>query len=93
MKIAVNSSTTLYLSMLKTGCVGFGGGNALVPLIEKSIVGEGLVSEDDFEEDVVIANITPGALPVELASGVGKRILGRRGMLMAALAMAFQLYF
>ncbi len=79
---------TLIGSMLKIGLVGFGGGNALVPLIEKSIVGRELVSQDDFEEDVVIANITPGALPVELASGVGKRVLGRRGMLAAALAMA-----
>ncbi|MCD8014777.1 MAG: chromate transporter [Lachnospiraceae bacterium] len=79
---------TLVGSMLKIGLVGFGGGNALVPLIEKSIVGRELVSQDDFDEDVVIANITPGALPVELASGVGKRVLGRRGMLAAALAMA-----
>lgn len=75
--------------MLRIGLIGFGGGNALIPVIQKDIVEENaLISASDYEEDVVVASITPGALPVEVAGGLGKRICGRRGMLLTAAAMA-----
>lgn len=79
----------LILTMMKIGLIGFGGGNALVPVIERETVESGaLLSKEEFDKDVIVANITPGALPVELASGVGRKILGKRGMLAGAVAMA-----
>jgi len=39
-------------------------------------------------KNVIVANITPGALPVEIASGIGRRICGISGMILAALMMA-----
>lgn len=76
-------------SMLRIGAIGFGGGNALIPVIEAEVVQRGqLVSKRDYEEDVVAACITPGALPVEIAAGVGRRIGGYAGMLLAATMMA-----
>ena len=78
----------LVKNMLRIGLVGFGGGNALVPVIEKNAVEEsGLIVREDFEKDVVVANITPGALPVELCAGTGRRIAGRRGMVAAAVCV------
>lgn len=82
--------TTVILSMMKIGLIGFGGGNALIPVIEKDIVKDKqLVTRAEYEEDIIIANITPGALPVEIAGGIGKRIAGRSGLLLGASAMAF----
>lgn len=79
----------LVLSMIKIGLLGFGGGNALIPVIDKIVVQEkALIDKTQYEEDIVIASITPGALPVELAGGIGKRVAGKRGMLLSALAMA-----
>lgn len=79
----------LISSMIKIGLLGFGGGNALIPVIDKVIVKEKkLVKPKEYEEDIVIASITPGALPVELAGGIGKRVAGRKGMLLSALAMS-----
>ncbi len=76
-------------SMLKIGCIGFGGGNALIPVIQKTVVEEEkLLTQEAYEEDILIASITPGALPVELAGGLGKRLAGRKGMLLAAGCMA-----
>ncbi|MDO5548960.1 MAG: chromate transporter [Eubacteriales bacterium] len=80
---------TLVGTMMKIGLIGFGGGNALVPVIERETVEAGeLLGKEEFDKDVVVANITPGALPVELASGVGRKIAGKRGMLAGAVAMA-----
>lgn len=74
--------------MLKIGFIGFGGGTALIPVIEEEVIGESsLVDEDEFNKDVVVANITPGALPVEIAAGIGRGVHGIRGMLLAAALM------
>lgn len=79
----------LGLSMLRIGTIGFGGGNALIPVIEKEVVENGkLVTKREYDEDVVAACITPGALPVEIAAGIGQRLGGASGMLMAASMMA-----
>lgn len=85
----MKSFLKMLLNMLKIGLIGFGGGNALVPVIRRETTGgEDGVSQEEFARDVIVANITPGALPVELASGVGKRLFGRKGMIFAAVAMA-----
>lgn len=79
----------LLISMLKVGCIGFGGGNALVPVIEKEVVKEQkLVSQKEYNKFVVAANITPGALPVEIAIALGKSVAGILGMLLSAICIA-----
>lgn len=76
-------------SMLKIGCIGFGGGNALIPILEKEFVEEKkLLSAEEFNNFVVMANITPGALPVEMATALGRHIAGYIGMILAPLAIA-----
>ena len=83
------SKSKFFRIMMKIGCIGFGGGNALIPLIQKELVEETkVVKSDDFDEDVVVASITPGALPVEIAGGVGSRLFGFQGMLLGAVGMA-----
>lgn len=80
----------LYATMLKIGFIGFGGGSALVPVIEKEIVDDQkLISKQEYDKDVVVASITPGALPMEIAAGIGKRCYGIRGMFGAAILMSF----
>lgn len=79
----------LLFSMIKIGTVGFGGGSALIPVIEHEIVLEKkIISEEEFDKDVIVANITPGALPVEIAGQVGSKVAGVRGMLSSATMMA-----
>ncbi len=76
-------------SYLRIGCIGFGGGTALVPVVEREVVDKDrLVSKEDYDKDVLVASVTPGALPVEISGCNGKRIAGFRGMLAAAACMA-----
>ena len=78
----------LLLTMLKIGCIGFGGGTALVPVIESEVVYENkLIDREEYTKDVVVANITPGALPVEVAAGVGRKVCGIPGMILSSLLM------
>ncbi len=78
----------LFLSMLKIGCIGFGGGNALIPIMEKEFVeSKKQLSAKEFNKYVVMANLTPGALPVEMAGSLGYHIGGIFGMFLGALGM------
>ena len=77
----------LFREMALIGLAGFGGGSALIPLFEKVTADGSLVSREDLDRDIIVANITPGALPVEIASGLGKQFIGRRGMVCAAGAL------
>jgi chromate transporter len=75
--------------VLKIGCIGFGGGTALIPLFEKEFIGEGkLDTKENFDQDILTASLTPGALPVELASSIGWRNFGTKGMFLAAVGMS-----
>lgn len=76
-------------SMLKVGVIGFGGGNALIPVLEQEVVKEkNLVQKEEFDKDIIAATLTPGALPVELASGVGLQACGIGGMVAGGVVMA-----
>ena len=77
------------LSMFRVGCIGFGGGSALIPVIEKEVVErQGLDIKENIDKDVVVASITPGALPVEIAASIGRRGFGTKGMIAGAVMMA-----
>lgn len=79
----------LIVSMAKVGVIGFGGGNALIPVIQQEVVEEHhYITQEEYEKDIVAATLTPGALPVEIASGVGKQMCGMRGMLLGGVLMA-----
>lgn len=80
---------SLLSSMIKVGVIGFGGGNALIPVVEQEVVQEKkLISKEEYDRDIIAATLTPGALPVEIASGVGLQTCGKRGMLAGGIAMA-----
>lgn len=75
--------------MLRIGCIGFGGGNALIPVMQKELVETSkAVTAEEFNEDVVVSSITPGALPVEIAGGIGSRLYGTFGLFLGSLGMA-----
>lgn len=75
--------------MAKVGCIGFGGGSALIPVIEDVFLKkEKYETKENYDKDVLVASITPGALPVELAGSLGRRNFGRKGMVTGAVMMA-----
>ena len=68
MKVKENIAPLLR-SYLKIGFIGFGGGSALIPVIEEEVVEKHpFLTEEEFTKHTIISNITPGTLPVKLAA-------------------------
>ena len=68
---------TLFLTFLKIGAFTFGGGYAMIPLIQREIVfRRGWITEDDVLEITVIAESTPGPIAVNTATFVGYQVAG-----------------
>ena len=76
--------------IFKVGFIGFGGGNALVPVMEDAFVRNEDFDEDQetYDKDVIVANLTPGALPVEISSAIGDHGFGVKGMLLGPVLFA-----
>lgn len=56
---------------LKIGIFGFGGGYAMLSLVEKSVVGPGWISETMFTDIVAISQMTPGPIGINSATYIG----------------------
>lgn len=79
----------VFLSFLKIGTIGFGGGSALIPIVEKELVqDQKAMSDADYLKHTVVANITPGALPVKLGATCGYQLTGVGGALSGAYSVA-----
>lgn len=58
-------------SYLKIGLFGFGGGYAMLSLIERIIVGSGWISQQMFTDIVAISQMTPGPIGINSATYIG----------------------
>ena len=61
----------LIWAYLKIGLFGFGGGYAMLALIEREIVGPGWLSEQMFTDIVAISQMTPGPIGINSATYIG----------------------
>ena len=79
---------TLFLTFFKIGAFTFGGGYAMLPLIQREIVEKRKwITNDDILEVVAIAESTPGPIAVNSATFVGYRTGGFSGALLATLGV------
>lgn len=77
----------LFLAFFRSGLVGFGGGPATIPLIQKEVVEQyGMLTSDEFYEIMAIGNTLPGPIVTKMAGYIGFRVGGVLGMLNAILA-------
>lgn len=78
----------IFISFLKIGTIGFGGGSALIPVVEKELVqDQKAMNDQDYLKHTVVANITPGALPVKLGATCGYQLRGEAGALAGAIGV------
>ena len=63
---------SLFLTFLKIGVFGFGGGYAMLPLIQREVVDvHGWISVSDFTDIVAISQTTPGPIAFNSATYIG----------------------
>ncbi len=80
-----NSCLSLFTSFFKIGAFTFGGGWAMISIIEREIVDKHhWIERDDFLDLLAIAQSLPGILAVNIATAVGDKIKGGKGSVVAA---------
>lgn len=76
----------LFLTFFKIGAFTFGGGYAMVPLIQEELVNkQKLVSDEEFIDYLSIAQSYPGVLAANISILLGYRINGILGVLVCLL--------
>ena len=61
----------LIWAYLKIGLFGFGGGYAMLALIEREVVAPGWITEQVFTDIVAISQMTPGPIGINSATYIG----------------------
>ena len=76
----------LFISFFKIGAFTFGGGWAMIPLIEREVVDkQNWIKREDFVDALAIAQSLPGVLAVNISILIGIKLRGLKGCLMATL--------
>ena len=84
----MNIFIDLFLTFAKIGLFTFGGGYAMISLIENSCVEKkGWITLDEMMNITVIAESTPGPIAINCATFVGYKQAGFRGSLFATLGI------
>ena len=76
----MRESLSLFYSFFKIGLFTFGGGYAMIPLVQREVVRKGWILEDQFLELLTLAQSAPGPLALNTAVFVVYRVKGYRGV-------------
>ena len=78
----------LFLTFFRLGAVTFGGGYAMMALLEQELVDNNQwMSGDELLEITAIAQVTPGTIAINAATIVGRRMAGIPGAITASAAV------
>lgn len=78
----------LFLSMLKIGLFTFGGGYAMIALLEDEFIErKKWIDKDEFLDMTAIAESTPGPIAINAATYIGYKTADLAGALVSTLAM------
>lgn len=84
----------LFWTFFKISPVTFGGGFAMVPLIEKEVVEKrGWLKSEDVTDVFALSQSVPGAVAINSATFIGQRIGGVRGAIAAMLGVSLPTFF
>ena len=88
MKKPLPKLLSLFLSFLKIGAFTFGGGYAMIALLENEFVSrKKWLEKEEFLDMLGIGESTPGPIAVNMATFIGYRVAGVLGALIATLAV------
>ena len=88
MKERIRTIWRVFFTFFKIGAFTFGGGYAMIPLIQRETVEKhGWISDDDILEVVAIAESTPGPIAINASTFIGYRVAGFLGALCATLGV------
>ncbi len=77
----------LFLMFFKIGLFTFGGGYAMLPLIEEEVTARGFMSLEELVSFIAVSESTPGPFAVNIATYVGSHVSGLAGAACATLGV------
>ena len=76
----------LYVAFLRIGCVNFGGGYAMLPLLEKDLaIKRNWTTLDELRDYFAIGQCTPGLIALNVSTFIGHRKKGIPGAIAATM--------
>lgn len=80
----------LFAAFAKVGVMTFGGGYAMLPILQREIVqNKNWASEEELMDYFAIGQCTPGIIAVNTATFIGQKVKGILGGIVATLGMVF----
>lgn len=73
----------LFFIFFKIGLFTFGGGYAMIPLMETEVVGKGLMTYEELINFLAISESTPGPFAINMATFIGHHQVGMVGAMVA----------
>ena len=77
----------LFISFFKIGLFGFGGGLAILSLIQMEVEAHGWMTQQEFVDIVAVSQVTPGPIGINCATYVGYTTAGFWGSVLATSAI------
>lgn len=78
----------LFITFFKIGAFSFGGGYAMLPLLEEEVIrNHGWMTSGEFIDIFAISEMTPGPIAINAATFLGFRVSGVLGAIIATFAV------
>jgi len=80
----------LFLTFAKVGAMTFGGGYAMLPILQREVVeNKGWATEEELMDYYAIGQCTPGIIAVNTATFIGQKYKGNLGAVFTTLGVVF----
>ena len=80
----------MFLTFAKVGIMTFGGGYAMLPILQREVVeNKGWATEEELMDYFAIGQCTPGVIAVNTATFIGQKLKGTFGAVFATLGVVF----
>lgn len=80
----------LFITFAKVGVMTFGGGYAMLPILQREVVdNKGWATEEELVDYFAIGQCTPGVIAVNTATFIGQKTRGISGGIVATLGLVF----
>ncbi|MBQ1316087.1 MAG: chromate transporter, partial [Lachnospiraceae bacterium] len=80
----------LFYTFAKIGAMTFGGGMAMLPILQREVVtNRGWATDEELTDYYAIGQCTPGIIAVNCATFIGQKKAGTAGAIMATLGVVF----
>lgn len=86
----MNRYFDLFVTFAKVGVMTFGGGYAMIPILEREVVDKkGFASSEELMDYYAVGQCTPGVIAVNTATFIGQKNAGILGGIIATLGVVF----